>query len=48
MGPSGAGKTTLLNVISGRIKPTSGTIFINGGRGDVSNYAKLTGFVPQV
>ncbi|KAK7070934.1 hypothetical protein SK128_000156 [Halocaridina rubra] len=30
MGPSGAGKTSLLNVMSGRVRPTSGNITVNG------------------
>ncbi|MFA5763652.1 MAG: ABC transporter ATP-binding protein [archaeon] len=30
MGPSGSGKTTLLDVLSTMMKPTSGTILING------------------
>lgn len=47
MGPSGAGKTTFLNVISGRIKHTTGNIFLNGVKGDISKYDKLVGFVPQ-
>ena len=29
MGPSGSGKTTLLNCLSGRLKPSSGSIFLN-------------------
>ncbi|GMH78937.1 hypothetical protein TL16_g07982 [Triparma laevis f. inornata] len=29
MGPSGAGKTSLLNILSGRINPTSGDLFID-------------------
>ncbi len=30
IGPNGAGKTTLVSVISGRIRPTSGTIAFKG------------------
>ncbi|XP_068211541.1 uncharacterized protein E23 isoform X2 [Palaemon carinicauda] len=30
MGPSGSGKTSLLNVISGRLRPTNGSISVNG------------------
>ena len=30
MGPSGSGKTTLLNVLSGRVKPSQGSITLNG------------------
>lgn len=32
MGPSGSGKTTLLNVLSGRAKPSTGDIVLNGIR----------------
>jgi branched-chain amino acid transport system ATP-binding protein len=30
IGPNGAGKTTLFNLISGRQRPTTGAIFLNG------------------
>ena len=34
IGPNGAGKTTLTNMMSGMIRPSSGTIFLNGKRID--------------
>jgi len=34
IGPNGAGKTTLTNVLDGAIKPTSGTVYLNGKRID--------------
>ena len=30
IGPNGAGKTTLFNVVCGFVKPTAGTILLNG------------------
>jgi putative ABC transport system ATP-binding protein len=54
MGPSGSGKTTLLTMIGGLLRPTSGSIFIEGS--DITTLSeshlepvrrKLVGFVFQ-
>ena len=34
IGPNGAGKTTLTNVLDGALKPSSGTVYLNGQRID--------------
>jgi len=49
MGASGAGKTTLLNVLSGRSKPSSGKIEINGLdlTQDKKDLEGVIGYIPQ-
>ncbi|MFZ1813383.1 MAG: ABC transporter ATP-binding protein [Rhizobiaceae bacterium] len=39
IGPNGAGKTTLFNAIAGSLKPTSGSVFLNG--------SDITGLAPE-
>lgn len=52
MGGSGTGKTTLLSLLSGRIKPDNGDVFINGinlhKKEQNNDLFKQIGFVPQI
>ncbi len=54
VGPSGSGKTTLLSIISGILKPTEGSVMVNGqdiwrlGKDDLADFRLNTiGFVFQ-
>ncbi|KAJ5703952.1 hypothetical protein N7493_011090 [Penicillium malachiteum] len=47
MGFSGSGKSTLMNIISGRARPTTGHVFLNGRVAKPSQLRDLIGFVPQ-
>ena len=49
MGGSGVGKSTLFNILHGKVKPTSGHLYINGYdiNTDSEELKGLIGFVPQ-
>ena len=47
MGPSGAGKTTFLDVLSARVRPTSGAITCNGVPLTPNLFRSIAAFVPQ-
>ncbi|HEX2921009.1 MAG TPA: ATP-binding cassette domain-containing protein [Bacteroidales bacterium] len=49
MGGSGVGKTTMINLLHGKIKPSSGTLHVNGYNinSDSEELNGLIGFVPQ-
>ena len=49
MGGSGVGKTTLLNLLHGKIKPATGSIYINGYDiySDTEEIKGMIGYVPQ-
>lgn len=49
VGESGAGKTTLADIILGLLKPTEGTVFVDGKDifSDVREWQKKIGYIPQ-
>ncbi|MEE6210440.1 ABC transporter ATP-binding protein [Salarchaeum sp. III] len=44
IGPNGAGKTTFYNLLSGRLDPTAGEVFLRGRSGELEN---VTGLAPH-
>ncbi len=47
IGPSGCGKTTLLRVVADLVKPTSGTIMVDGGTPEQARLDRSYGYVFQ-
>ena len=50
IGPNGAGKTTFFNLVSGFLKPTSGTLYIDDNditQLSLSDYRHFISVVPQ-
>ena len=49
LGPNGAGKSTMMNLITGNLKPTSGTVLCEGKEiGELgAEYRSLLGYAPQ-
>lgn len=47
VGPSGAGKSSLLEILSGKLNPQSGSIFVNQKPVEKARFKKLSGYVTQ-
>lgn len=47
IGPNGAGKTTLMGCLLAALRPTSGTILVNGKGPDHLSVRSITGFLPE-
>lgn len=47
IGPNGSGKSTLMNLIIGKLKPSSGQIYILGKSAQSFKQKHLIGYVPQ-
>jgi NitT/TauT family transport system ATP-binding protein len=47
IGPSGCGKTTLMRAVADLVKPTSGTLLVNGGTAEQARLDRAYGYVFQ-
>ncbi|KAJ3049995.1 hypothetical protein HK097_009010, partial [Rhizophlyctis rosea] len=47
MGPSGAGKTTFVTLLTGKMSRSTGGVYVNNTKEELSKYKKLIGYVPQ-
>lgn len=47
LGPNGAGKSTMMNIIAGVLKPTAGTMLVNGKELPRKEYQSLLSYLPQ-
>ncbi|CAI9099520.1 OLC1v1036358C1 [Oldenlandia corymbosa var. corymbosa] len=47
VGPSGAGKSSMLEILAGKLKPKTASIFVNKKPLDAARFKKISGYVTQ-